>query len=486
MLERRILRPKGRSRGRLSFFAALLGVLTAAACTSAAPKAVAGVPATTRPPMRNLALARSWLKDVAGQPISFGSARYFGGVKPPEIGSGLVGMAGSPDGHGYWIATANGTVFAFGDAVSYPSALSPKGQAVAIVPSNVGVGYWLACSTGAVFAFGDARLHGSLSGHALSTPIVAMAATPNARGYWLAASGGQVFGFGDAQLYGSASAELGNNHVVAMAGTPDGKGYWLAASNDEVFGFGDARSYGAPAGELGSSHLAAMAATPDGKGYWLAASNGEVFGFGDARSYGSAASVVKKRPVVTMATVTGGRGYWLLPTRPPAPLGLPAPGPGFLAGHVTAIGDSVMLDAQPALQADIPGIDVEAAVSRQWYEGIELVQQLKAEDRLGAIVIIDLGTNGPVSPQQFADMMDALAGASRIVFVTVHLPPSYSWAESVNATLSQCVPQYPRDRLADFNKLADGNPEWFYGDGVHMPIGGAGAQAMASLIKAQI
>jgi hypothetical protein len=394
--------------------------------------------------MRNLALARSWLKDVAGQPISFGSARYFGGVKPPEIGSGLVGMAGSPDGHGYWIATANGTVFAFGDAVSYPSALSPKGQAVAIVPSNVGVGYWLACSTGAVFAFGDARLHGSLSGHALSTPIVAMAATPNARGYWLAASGGQVFGFGDAQLYGSASAELGNNHVVAMAGTPDGKGYWLAASNDEVFGFGD------------------------------------------ARSYGSAASVVKKRPVVTMATVTGGRGYWLLPTRPPAPLGLPAPGPGFLAGHVTAIGDSVMLDAQPALQADIPGIDVEAAVSRQWYEGIELVQQLKAEDRLGAIVIIDLGTNGPVSPQQFADMMDALAGASRIVFVTVHLPPSYSWAESVNATLSQCVPQYPRDRLADFNKLADGNPEWFYGDGVHMPIGGAGAQAMASLIKAQI
>ena len=394
--------------------------------------------------MRNLALARSWLKDVAGQPISFGSARYFGGVKPPEIGSGLVGMAGSPDGHGYWIATANGTVFAFGDAVSYPSALSPKGQAVAIVPSNVGVGYWLACSTGAVFAFGDARLHGSLSGHALSTPIVAMAATPNARGYWLAASGGQVFGFGDAQLYGSASAELGNNHVVAMAGTPDGKGYWLAASNDEVFGFGD------------------------------------------ARSYGSAASVVKKRPVVTMATVTGGRGYWLLPTRPPAPLGLPAPGPGFLAGPVTAIGDSVMLDAQPALQADIPGIDVEAAVSRQWYEGIELVQQLKAEDRLGAIVIIDLGTNGPVSPQQFADMMDALAGASRIVFVTVHLPPSYSWAESVNATLSQCVPQYPRDRLADFNKLADGNPEWFYGDGVHMPIGGAGAQAMASLIKAQI
>ena len=444
MLERRTPRPRGRLRRRLSLIAALAGVLAAAACTSAVPKAIAGVPSATRSPQRQSAPGLSSLKDVAGQPIPFGRAHYFGGVRPAEIGSGIVGMASSPDGHGYWIATASGTVFGFGDAVAYASALSPKGHVVAIVPSGVGVGYWLACSTGAVVAFGDASLRGSPNERALSTPIVAMAATPDARGYWLAASGGRVFGFGDAHLYGSATAELDNDHVVAMADTPDGKGYWLAASD------------------------------------------GQVFPFGDARSYGSAASVIKRSPVVAIATVAGGRGYWLLPTRPPAPVGLPAPGVGFLAGHVTAIGDSVMLDAQPALQADIPGIDVEAAVSRQWYEGVDLVQQLKAEDRLGAIVVIDLGTNGPVTPQQFADMMDVLAGASRVVFVTVHLPPSYSWAESVNATLKQCVPLYPRDRLADFNKLADENPEWFYGDGVHMPIGGAGAQAMTSLIKAQI
>ena len=38
-----------------------------------------------------------------------------------------------------------------------------------------------------------------------------------------------------------------------------------------------------------------------------------------------------------------------------------------------------MLDVQPDLQADIPGIDVEAQVSRQWYEGIALVQQMLAE-----------------------------------------------------------------------------------------------------------
>jgi hypothetical protein len=56
----------------------------------------------------------------------------------------------------------------------------------------------------------------------------------------------------------------------------------------------------------------------------------------------------------------------------------------------------------------------------------------------------------------------------------------------VNATLAQGVAGYPQARLADFNKLADANPQWFGADGVHLPIGGAGAQAMAALIKSEI
>jgi hypothetical protein len=229
-----------------------------------------------------------------------------------------------------------------------------------------------------------------------------------------------------------------------------------------------------------------MAATPDGRGYWLVASGGRVFHYGNAHFYGSASFTVRRYPIVAAAATPDGKGYWLLPSIPPSPVGLPAPGNGFVAGHLTAIGDSVMLDAQPALEADIPGIDVEAAVSRQWDDGIGLAQQLRSEDRLGAIVVIDLGTNGPVSLQQFTDMMNVLSGASRVVFVTVHLPSDYTWANSVNSTLEQGVPHYPRDRLADFNKLADENPQWFYSDGVHMPIGGAGAQAMAGLVKSEI
>ncbi|MGD0894796.1 MAG: hypothetical protein ABSA08_02070 [Acidimicrobiales bacterium] len=160
--------------------------------------------------------------------------------------------------------------------------------------------------------------------------------------------------------------------------------------------------------------------------------------------------------------------------------------PGFVAGHVTAIGDSVMLDAAPDLAADIPGIDIETEVSRQWDAGVALAAQLKAEDKLGATVVIDLGTNGPITDSQFQAMMAVLAKASLVVFVTVHLPPSYSWSQSVNAVLEQEVPKYANARLANFNALADANPDWFGSDGVHMVIGGIGAKAMAKLITSTI
>jgi len=159
---------------------------------------------------------------------------------------------------------------------------------------------------------------------------------------------------------------------------------------------------------------------------------------------------------------------------------------GFVCRHVTAIGDSVMLDAQPDLQFDIPGIDVEAVVSRQWDDGIALAQEMRADGTLGSIVVIDLGTNGPVDVEQFQQMMSVLAGASVVVFVTIHLPLYYSWSTSVNATLKQEVPMYHDARLADFNALADENLAWFGPDGVHMPIGGTGAKAMALLIASTI
>jgi hypothetical protein len=159
---------------------------------------------------------------------------------------------------------------------------------------------------------------------------------------------------------------------------------------------------------------------------------------------------------------------------------LPPPSAGFVAGHVTAVGDSVMLDYQTPLEADLPGIDMEASVSRQWGAGEDILTQLKAEGRLGAEVIVGLSTNGPISATDFDDMMNILQGASRVVFVNVHV--DRAWQDPNNAVLAQGAARYPRAVIADWASLAAANPDWFGADGTHLAINGTGASALASLI----
>ena len=163
---------------------------------------------------------------------------------------------------------------------------------------------------------------------------------------------------------------------------------------------------------------------------------------------------------------------------------LAAPGPGLVAGRVTALGDSVMIDAQPDLVRDVPGIDVEAFVGEQWYQGVQEAQTLWAEGRLGAVVVVALGTNGPISQGDLAAMMQACKGASRVVFVTNHVPDP--WQNPNNAIIASAPSQYPNAVVADWEALAAQNPGWFYSDGTHMPIGGPGAVAYASLVASKI
>ncbi len=167
---------------------------------------------------------------------------------------------------------------------------------------------------------------------------------------------------------------------------------------------------------------------------------------------------------------------------PPAPL--PPAAPGLVPGRVTVVGDSVTIDAAPALQAIIPGVQVDAEVGMQWETGVQVLQQLRSSGQLGAVVVVALGTNGPVSVAQFQQMMSVLQGVSRIVFVTNHAPDW--WEEQNNAMFESEVPHYATARIANWDAAAKANPQWLYSDGTHMPIGQAGAYAWAELVKAQI
>jgi hypothetical protein len=163
---------------------------------------------------------------------------------------------------------------------------------------------------------------------------------------------------------------------------------------------------------------------------------------------------------------------------------LPPPAPGFVVGHVTAVGDSVMLDYQTPLQTDVPGIDVEASVSRQWYTGLSILQQLKSAGQLGAEVVVALSTNGPISDADFDQMMGVLQGASRVVFVNVHVDKP--WQDPNNQVLAAGAARYPNVVIADWATMAAQNPSWFGSDGTHLAIDGPGTTELASLIASKL
>ena len=143
-----------------------------------------------------------------------------------------------------------------------------------------------------------------------------------------------------------------------------------------------------------------------------------------------------------------------------------------------------MLDYQDPLKSSIPGINVNASVSRQWSDGESLLQALKTEGQLGADVIVGLGTNGPITDSDFDNMMSILGGASRVVFVNVHV--DRPWQDPNNAVLANGATRYPNVVVADWATLAAQNPQWFGEDGTHLAIDGPGAAALASLIASTL
>ena len=182
------------------------------------------------------------------------------------------------------------------------------------------------------------------------------------------------------------------------------------------------------------------------------------------------------------------------PTTAPSPVAtttsVPVPGtattapttttvPVPLAGPVTAVGDSIMLDIQPYLTQDVPGVSVDGLVSRQFEAGIGVVQADRAAGTLGRVLVVELGTNGPVSSADVDAMMQAATGVERVIFVNVCVPRA--WSAPDNAVLAAGVARYPGLAvLADWNALATPHPEWFTSDQVH--LNPDGAAALAALI----
>lgn len=141
-----------------------------------------------------------------------------------------------------------------------------------------------------------------------------------------------------------------------------------------------------------------------------------------------------------------------------------------------------MLDASPSLEAAIPGIAVNAAVSRQVNQGVGLIAQLRAAGQLRRSVVFALGTNGTFSQSEFNQLV-LLTSGRNLVVVTVHCGHC-GWTMSNNAMLRANCRASTHCTVADWFTLAQTHPAWFVdgADGVHMPVGGIGTVTYAAMV----
>jgi len=223
-----------------------------------------------------------------------------------------AGQPDAGDGHsGYWLLGSDGTVYAFGDAVSHGDASAGPAQAIDLEPTPSGQGYWVLDNRGRIRAFGDA----AHLGDAVSTKLApgetpaSLSATPTGAGYWVFTNRGRAIPFGDAAFLGDMSGTTLNGPVLDSVATLSGHGYYMVAADGGIFAFGDARFAGSMGGRNLNAPVRSLVPDGDGAGYWLVASDGGIFAF-DAPFRGSMGGQRLNKPVRGM--VRFGDGYLMV------------------------------------------------------------------------------------------------------------------------------------------------------------------------------
>jgi peptidoglycan/LPS O-acetylase OafA/YrhL len=156
----------------------------------------------------------------------------------------------------------------------------------------------------------------------------------------------------------------------------------------------------------------------------------------------------------------------------------PDPHPVAAGPDVSAFGDSVMLASAPALQEKLPGIAIDAIVSRQMSKAPELIEAAKGAGALRKVVLVGLGTNGSISEDTLDRLLSATGPGRQLVLVTVQAPRS--WTDEVNSTLRAFAAEHPtRVTLSDWQAAIAPRLDLLASDQIHPGLSGGRIYAEA-------
>ncbi|HYB45955.1 MAG TPA: acyltransferase family protein [Streptosporangiaceae bacterium] len=162
------------------------------------------------------------------------------------------------------------------------------------------------------------------------------------------------------------------------------------------------------------------------------------------------------------------------------------PPPKVSGRQVTAVGDSVMVASAAALEADMPGIYIDARVDRPMATGLNVIQDLAASGRVRHYVVVGLGTNGPVTAAQIRELRSVTGPHRDLILINTFGP--MPWESEVNGVLDSAARHDARVGLADWHRAIEDRTGLLWPDGIHPQPSGAKvyARVVLAAIQAQL
>lgn len=148
--------------------------------------------------------------------------------------------------------------------------------------------------------------------------------------------------------------------------------------------------------------------------------------------------------------------------------------------EITAIGDSVMLAAAPEITRAFPGIDIDAAVSRQMNEAPKLVADKVKSGSMRKILVLSLGTNGPMATSTIDEVKQLLKPTTKLVIVNLHVPRD--WNDPNNRIIDNFASEYRSVEVANWHDAIDPHLDVLSSDQIH-PGGPTGGRIYARSIR---
>ena len=147
--------------------------------------------------------------------------------------------------------------------------------------------------------------------------------------------------------------------------------------------------------------------------------------------------------------------------------------------NIIMVGDSVMLAAYDALQAQFPNAYIDAVFGRAIGESTQALQDLADKNQLSTVVVLSVGTNSTITDDQVEKLID-ICGERPVFFIT-----TYGVTNDSNKKQAEVAAKHDNAYIIDWESLAmEHMNEYILAD--HLHPNEEGSKAYAKLIDDEI